>query len=90
MIKAPKVIATAQTSPTSRILVVLTPRFMLDVGRVIKSLTHFRASTKWVRTFDPDIIYTDNQNLAVSLTLRSPMFSTTPSSMKRLTSEVMP
>jgi len=22
----------------------------------MKSLTHFRASTKWVRTFDPDII----------------------------------
>ena len=42
---------------TSRILVVLSPNFMLDVERVNKSLTHFRASTKWIRTFDPDIIY---------------------------------
>ena len=32
------------------------PHFVPDVGRVIKPLTHFCASTKWVRTFDPDII----------------------------------
>ena len=32
------------------------PHFVPDVGRVIKFLTRFYASTKWVRTFDPDII----------------------------------
>ena len=33
----------------------LTHHFALDVGRVIKSLTHLRASTRCVRTFDPYI-----------------------------------
>ena len=42
--------------PTFRSFVALTPHFALHVGRVIKSLAHFRASTKWSRTFDPDII----------------------------------
>ena len=44
----------ALRAPT--LLVVLSPHFMLDVGRVIKSLTHLRASTRCVQTFDPDIM----------------------------------